>query len=57
MSGLAALSTRGLVAGYERDLPIVRGQDVPDNAVLLNATLADYTGKPTEIPKIGRAHV
>jgi primary-amine oxidase len=30
--------------------PIVRGQDAPDNAVLLNATLADYTGKPTEIP-------
>lgn len=27
MTGGAALSTRGLVAGYERDLPIVRGID------------------------------
>lgn len=30
--------------------PIQRGKDAPQNAVLLDATLADYTGKPTTIP-------
>jgi primary-amine oxidase len=30
--------------------PIARGKDAPDNAVLLDETLADYTGKPTTIP-------
>lgn len=30
--------------------PIERGKDVPQNAVLLDATLADYTGEPTVIP-------
>ncbi len=30
--------------------PIQRGKDAPDNAVLLDATLADYTGKPAELP-------
>ncbi|NIF31616.1 primary-amine oxidase [Enterobacter sp. Cy-643] len=31
--------------------PIVRGKDAPANAVLLDETLADYTGKPTTIPR------
>ncbi|NUU66505.1 primary-amine oxidase [Enterobacteriaceae bacterium BIT-l23] len=31
--------------------PIERGKDAPGNAVLLNETLADYTGKPTEVPR------
>lgn len=31
--------------------PIERGKDAPGNAVLLNETIADYTGKPTEIPR------
>jgi primary-amine oxidase len=30
--------------------PIQRGTDVPDNAVLLDATLADYTGAPVVLP-------
>ncbi|WP_116475773.1 primary-amine oxidase [Zobellella maritima] len=30
--------------------PMVRGQDVPENAVLLDATIADYTGAPMNIP-------
>ena len=30
--------------------PMVRGVDAPENAVMLPATLADFTGKPTEIP-------
>lgn len=30
--------------------PIARGKDAPGNAVLLDETLADYTGKPTTIP-------
>lgn len=30
--------------------PIERGKDAPENAVLLNATLADFTGKPSEVP-------
>ncbi|RMW96229.1 primary-amine oxidase [Allofranklinella schreckenbergeri] len=30
--------------------PIERGKDVPQNAVLLDATLPDYTGRPTLIP-------
>ena len=30
--------------------PIQRGQDAPENAVLLDATIADYTGAPTKIP-------
>lgn len=30
--------------------PIQRGKDAPQNAVLLDATIADYTGKPTTIP-------
>ncbi|MBO9650875.1 MAG: primary-amine oxidase [Variovorax sp.] len=30
--------------------PIERGQDAPDNAVLLDATLADYTGAPAKVP-------
>ena len=30
--------------------PMVRGTDVPENAVLLPATLADFTGKPTDVP-------
>jgi len=30
--------------------PLVRGKDVPENAVLLDATLADYTGEPYTIP-------
>lgn len=28
-----------------------RGSDVPDNAVLMDATIADYTGAPMTIPK------
>ncbi|WAH56164.1 primary-amine oxidase [Pseudomonas silvicola] len=31
--------------------PLQRGKDAPQNAVLLDATLADYTGKPTTIPR------
>ncbi len=31
--------------------PIARGKDAPSNAVLLNETIADYTGTPTEIPR------
>ncbi|MBD8793130.1 primary-amine oxidase [Pseudomonas syringae] len=31
--------------------PIQPGKDAPDNAVLLDATLADYTGTPTTIPR------
>lgn len=30
--------------------PIHRGKDAPDNAVLLDATLADYTGAPNNVP-------
>jgi primary-amine oxidase len=30
--------------------PIQRGKDAPENAVLLDATLADYSGKPAEMP-------
>lgn len=30
--------------------PIEQGKDAPENAVLLDATLADYTGTPTNIP-------
>jgi len=30
--------------------PIQRGQDAPQNAVLLDATIADYTGAPLKIP-------
>jgi primary-amine oxidase len=30
--------------------PIQRGQDAPENAVLLDATLADYTGAPAQVP-------
>ncbi|MCV5977609.1 primary-amine oxidase, partial [Escherichia coli] len=29
---------------------IVRGKDAPSKAVLLDETIADYTGKPTTIP-------
>jgi len=31
--------------------PIARGKDAPQNAVLLDETIADYTGKPTAIPR------
>lgn len=31
--------------------PIARGVDAPSNAVLLDATIADYTGAPTTIPR------
>ncbi len=31
--------------------PISKGKDAPDNAVLLNETIADYTGKPVTIPQ------
>ncbi len=31
--------------------PLVRGKDAPDNAVMLDETLADYTGKPSTIPQ------
>lgn len=31
--------------------PLVRGKDVPSNAVLLNQTIPDYTGAPMEIPR------
>lgn len=31
--------------------PIARGKDAPANAVLLDATIADYTGAPTAIPR------
>uniref|UniRef100_UPI001BD10AA8 primary-amine oxidase n=1 Tax=Klebsiella michiganensis TaxID=1134687 RepID=UPI001BD10AA8 len=31
--------------------PIVRGKDAPSNAVLLDETIADYTGTPTTIPR------
>ncbi|MCK8659274.1 primary-amine oxidase [Pseudomonas umsongensis] len=31
--------------------PIARGKDAPENAVLLDATIADYTGAPTAIPR------
>lgn len=30
--------------------PIARGKDAPENAVLLDATIADYSGAPTTIP-------
>lgn len=30
--------------------PLVRGKDAPGNAVLLDETIADYTGKPITIP-------
>lgn len=30
--------------------PIARGRDAPDNAVLLDATLADYAGAPAKVP-------
>lgn len=30
--------------------PMERGTDVPDNAVLLDATISDYTGSPMKIP-------
>ncbi|XNM80767.1 hypothetical protein ACLK1U_08050 [Escherichia coli] len=31
--------------------PTARGKDAPSNAVLLNETIADYTGVPMEIPR------
>jgi len=31
--------------------PIARGKDAPQNAVLLDATIADYTGAATKIPR------
>lgn len=31
--------------------PIARGKDAPNNAVLLDETIADYTGTPTTIPR------
>ena len=31
--------------------PIARGKDAPENAVLLDATIADYTGAPTAIAR------
>lgn len=31
--------------------PIEAGKDAPQNAVLLDATIADYTGAPTKIPR------
>ncbi|HHA1717633.1 primary-amine oxidase [Enterobacter kobei] len=31
--------------------PLVRGKDVPSNAVMLNETIPDYTGAPMEIPR------
>lgn len=31
--------------------PIVRGKDAPANSVLLDETIADYTGAPTTIPR------
>jgi primary-amine oxidase len=31
--------------------PIQAGKDAPQNAVLLDATIADYTGAPTRIPR------
>ncbi|WBM72646.1 primary-amine oxidase [Buttiauxella sp. WJP83] len=31
--------------------PLARGKDAPGNAVLLDETIADYTGKPTTIPR------
>lgn len=31
--------------------PIALGKDAPQNAVLLDETIADYTGKPTAIPR------
>lgn len=31
--------------------PIARGKDAPGNAVLLDETIADYTGKPMTIPQ------
>lgn len=31
--------------------PIARGKDAPQNAVLLDATIADYTGAPMTIPR------
>ena len=31
--------------------PIQPGKDAPQNAVLLDATIADYTGAPTKIPR------
>jgi primary-amine oxidase len=34
--------------------PIARGKDAPENAVLLDATIADYTGAPTAIPRAMR---
>lgn len=34
--------------------PIARGKDAPSNAVLLNETIADYTGVPMEILALSR---
>ncbi|WP_166362886.1 primary-amine oxidase [Pseudomonas akapageensis] len=31
--------------------PLARGKDAPQNAVLLDATIADYTGQPQQIPR------
>jgi primary-amine oxidase len=31
--------------------PIARGKDAPSNAVLIDQTIADYTGKPMTIPR------
>jgi primary-amine oxidase len=31
--------------------PLARGKDAPTNAVMLDETIADYTGKPTTIPR------
>ena len=44
-----AYRLRRLRHGYP-DLPLVRGKDVPSNAVMLNETIPDYTGAPMEIP-------
>ena len=53
MSGEAALSTRGLVAGYERDLPIVRGIDFAARAGELVAVLGpNGAGKSTFVKAI-----
>lgn len=53
MSGLAALSTRALVAGYERDLPIVRGIDLTVRQGELVAILGpNGAGKSTFVKAI-----
>jgi branched-chain amino acid transport system ATP-binding protein len=53
MSGEAALSTRGLIAGYERDLPIVRGIDFVARPGELVAVLGpNGAGKSTFVKAI-----